>query len=305
MSYGFRKAQAAREDTRASQEAQARRASHVGLAVRGLCKRFIVAGRELAALEDVTLSAAEGEFVTIIGPSGCGKTTLLRCIGGFERPTSGSVLVGGRVAAGPGTDRMIVFQSFDQLFPWLTALENVARALRFTHTVPGAAESRRAARVYLELVGLCGYEDFFPHQLSGGMKQRVAIARALSVRPRVLLMDEPFGSLDALTRTTLQGELTRIWQETRVTILFVTHNIEEAIILGDQIVVLTARPGRVAAILRNPLPRPRSPEEALVSDVWETIHDLLGFQRGLRVGIVPALPRVVFEEAEVPQLATR
>jgi NitT/TauT family transport system ATP-binding protein len=200
---------------------------------------------------------------------------------------------------------MIVFQSFDQLFPWLTALENVASALRFTRAVSDVAESRRAARIYLELVGLSGCEDFFPHQLSGGMKQRVAIARALSVRPRVLLMDEPFGSLDALTRATLQVELTRIWQETKVTILFVTHNIEEAIILGDQIVVLTARPGRVAAILRNPLPRPRSPEEALFGKTWDTIHGLLGSQRGITVGVEPALPRLILGEADAPRLAVR
>ncbi|MGE5572642.1 MAG: ABC transporter ATP-binding protein [Bacillota bacterium] len=275
------------------------------LVVRGLGKRFIAAGREIVALQDIDLSAATGEFVTIIGPSGCGKTTLLRCIGGFERPTSGTVLVDGRAAAGPGTDRMIVFQSFDQLFPWLTAVENVARAMRITRTVPGVAESRLMARAYLELVGLAGYDDLYPHQLSGGMKQRVAIARALSVRPRVLLMDEPFGSLDALTRTTLQDELTRIWQETRVTILFVTHNIEEAIVQGDQIVVLTARPGRIAATLRNPLPRPRSLEAPLFYDLWETIHDLLGFGRGARVGVAPPRRRAVFEEAELPQLATR
>ncbi|MBC7083666.1 MAG: ABC transporter ATP-binding protein [Firmicutes bacterium] len=304
MSHVLRESQVS-QASRVPQAVQVREASEAGIVVRGLGKRFIAAGREIVALENIDLSAATGEFVTIIGPSGCGKTTLLRCIGGFERPTSGTVLVDGRVAGGPGTDRMIVFQSFDQLFPWLTALENVARALRITRTVPGVAESRRAACAYLELVGLSGYEDFFPHQLSGGMKQRVAIARALSVRPRILLMDEPFGSLDAFTRTTLQDELTRIWQETSVTILFVTHNIEEAIILGDQIVVLTARPGRVAATLRNPLPRPRSPEAALFCDLWQAIHNLLGFRRGARVGVALPHRRVVFEEVDVPQLATR
>ena len=278
--------------------------AEAGLVVRGLGKRFIAAGREIVALEDIDLSAATGEFVTIIGPSGCGKTTLLRCIGGFERTTSGTVLVDGRAAAGPGTDRMIVFQSFDQLFPWLTAVENVARAMRITRTVPGVAESRRVARAYLELVGLAGYDDLYPHQLSGGMKQRVAIARALSVRPRVLLMDEPFGSLDALTRTTLQDELTRIWQETRVTILFVTHNIEEAITQGDRIVVLTEQPGRIASVIGNPLSRPRSPEAPLFCELWDLLHSLLGFRRGGRISGAPPRRRVILEEAEAPQLAT-
>ncbi len=278
--------------------------AEVALVLRGLGKRFPAHGSEIVALEGIDLSVAAGEFVTIIGPSGCGKSTLLRCVGGFERPTAGSVLLDGRAVTTPGTDRMIVFQSFDQLFPWLSALENVARALRITRTVPGKAESRRVARTYLELVGLAGYEALFPHQLSGGMRQRVAIARALSVRPRVLLMDEPFGSLDALTRTTLQDELALIWQETRVTILFVTHNIEEAITQGDRIVVLTEQPGRIASVIGNPLSRPRSPEAPLFCELWDLLHSLLGFRRGGRISGAPPRRRVILEEAEAPQLAT-
>ncbi len=303
MSHVLRESQVS-QASRVSQAVQVREASEAGLVVRGLGKRFTAAGREIAALEDISLSAATGEFVTIIGPSGCGKTTLLcrspQVRAAFQRVSP----VHGRAAAGPGTDRMIVFQSFDQLFPWLSALENVARALRITRTVPGKAESRRVARTYLELVGLAGYEALFPHQLSGGMRQRVAIARALSVRPRVLLMDEPFGSLDALTRTTLQDELALIWQETRVTILFVTHNIEEAITQGDRIVVLTEQPGRIASVIGNPLSRPRSPEAPLFCELWDLLHSLLGFRRGGRISGAPPRRRVILEEAEAPQLAT-
>ncbi len=272
------------------------------LLTRVLTKRFFVRGREIPALEGVSLSVAAGEFVTILGPSGCGKSTLLRCIAGFERPTSGSIVVGGRGVTGPGADRMMVFQCFDQLFPWFTALQNVMHAVRVTRAATDAATCRRVALAYLDLVGLAGYEDLYPHQLSGGMKQRVAIARALSVRPRVLLMDEPFGSLDALTRSTLQEELARIWQDTGVTILFVTHNIEEAIIQGDEIVVLTAQPGRVTAVISNPLPRPRSPDSPGFGEIWETLHSLLGFRRD--VASSPRLRRrTVFEESEAASLA--
>lgn len=242
------------------------------LTASGLSKVYRHQGTEVPALHDVTFGVAPGEFLTLIGPSGCGKSTLLRCLAGFERPSTGLVKVGGREVQGPGPDRMMVFQGFEQLFPWLTVQDNVSLALRLTGNVPGRRESRQVARDYLNLVGLTAYGDYYPHQLSGGMKQRVAIARALSVRPQVLLMDEPFGSLDALTRNGLQQELLRIWQETGVTVIFVTHNIEEAVLLADRIAVLTPGPGRLRGILQNPLPRPRSPEQPAFGEVWEQVH---------------------------------
>lgn len=276
---------------------------HCELMISGLTKAFAVRGRQIVALQDIDLEVATGQFVTVIGPSGCGKSTLLRCIAGFERPTNGSVLVGGNAVVRPGTDRMMVFQGFDQLFPWLSALDNVALALRVTRCVSGVAPSRAVARRYLDLVGLAGYGDLYPHHLSGGMKQRVAIARALSVQPRILLMDEPFGSLDALTRKVLQEELASIWRDTGVTVLFVTHNIEEAIIQGDCIVAMSSQPGQVKSVIRNPLPRPRSPESPHFAEVWEMLHHLLGAYRDPAVGTMRARRRTTFDETEAPRLA--
>ncbi|MGE5507767.1 MAG: ABC transporter ATP-binding protein [Chitinophagales bacterium] len=249
------------------------------MAATGLSKVYTGGGRAVPALEDLNFTVEEGEFLTLIGPSGCGKSTLLRCLAGFDRPTSGQAVLDGRTISGPGADRMMVFQGFDQLFPWLTVRENLAQALRLTRVCPGKAASRALAGTYLDLVGLEAYGDFYPHHLSGGMKQRVAIARALCVRPRVLLMDEPFGSLDALTRATLQQELLRIWEETKVTVVFVTHNIEEAVLTADRIAVLTPGPGRLKRLLVNSLPRPRSPEMPGFADLWEQLHGLLGLPR--------------------------
>ncbi|NLM37474.1 MAG: ABC transporter ATP-binding protein [Firmicutes bacterium] len=248
------------------------------LVIKKLDKNFYAGGKCINALAQVDFTVGRGEFVNLIGPSGCGKSTLLRCIAGFEKPTSGRVSLDGREITGPGVERMMVFQSFEQLFPWFTVLENIMFALKVTGMGASRAERREIARTYVAMVGLTGFDDFYPHQLSGGMKQRVAIARALSVRPRILLMDEPFGSLDALTRLTLQEELIRIWEETGVTILFVTHNIEEAIMLGDRIVVFETNPGRIKEILPNPLARPRSPEAKEFNLIWEQIHALLGFK---------------------------
>jgi sulfonate transport system ATP-binding protein len=197
------------------------------------------------AVEDVSFDVDEGQRLIVIGPSGCGKSTLLKAVAGFIEPIGGTIRVSGRVSPAPAADRAIVFQEFDQLFPWRTVLSNVAYPLR----VNGA--SRRAAaekaRAYLELTRLGHAADRHPHQLSGGMKQRVAIARALALEPNLLLMDEPFGSLDAITRQRLQTELNRIVEQTRVTVLFVTHSIEEALVLGDRIVVLGDAPSRVIA----------------------------------------------------------
>ncbi|HEY8391370.1 MAG TPA: ABC transporter ATP-binding protein [Capillibacterium sp.] len=248
------------------------------LVVEALTKTFYAGDRPINALKQIDLTVKNGEFINIIGPSGCGKSTFLRCIAGFEKPTAGRVLLNGQEINGPGVERMMVFQSFDQLFPWYTVQENIMFALKVTGRAASRAERKEITGAYLKMVGLTAFTDFYPHQLSGGMKQRVAIARALSVRPRILLMDEPFGSLDAMTRLTLQEELIRIWEETKVTILFVTHNIEEAIMLGDRIVVMDASPGQVKAVIVNQLTRPRSPEAKEFNLIWEEIHTLLGFK---------------------------
>jgi NitT/TauT family transport system ATP-binding protein len=273
------------------------------LTISRLTKRFVIQGRHLIALEDIDLSVTEGEFITIIGPSGCGKSTLLRCVAGFEPPTTGFVQVEGQEVNRPGIDRMMVFQGLDQLFPWLTALENVAFALRVTGTTRGMTKSRALARDYMNLVGLTGYEDFYSHQLSGGMKQRVAIARALSVRPKILLMDEPFGSLDAFTRKALQEELASIWHKTKVTVLFVTHNIEEAIVQGDRIVAMSPQPGRILSVIDNPISRPRSPDSPTFVEIWDALHRLLGIHKSPSQELLRSPQRTApFEEIETPHL---
>jgi NitT/TauT family transport system ATP-binding protein len=195
------------------------------------------------AVADVSFEVHVGERIIVIGPSGCGKSTLLKAVAGFVEPVAGAIRVAGRTSLTPGPDRAVVFQEFDQLFPWRTVLGNVAYPLRVNGR--SRREAAKAAREYLELTRLGHAGDRYPHQLSGGMKQRVAIARALALEPSLLLMDEPFGSLDAITRQRLQTELMRIVEQTRVTLLFVTHSIEEALVLGDRIVVLSEGPSRV------------------------------------------------------------
>ncbi|NLY50320.1 MAG: ABC transporter ATP-binding protein [Firmicutes bacterium] len=241
---------------------------------RQVTKVFTAGRRTITALDGVSFTVKQGEFWTIIGPSGSGKTTLLRCLAGFETPTSGEILMAGQKVTGPGRDRMMVFQDLAQLFPWRTVLGNVTFALSLAHPEETLRRRQELARYNLELVGLEDYANLYPHQLSGGMKQRVAIARALGVRPQVLLMDEPFGSLDAITRTTLQSELLRIWAETKVTVVFVTHNIEEALVASDHIVVL-ARGGKVHALVTNTLPRPRQLDDPRFSRLWQHLHRLL------------------------------
>ncbi|MHC1579777.1 MAG: ABC transporter ATP-binding protein [Candidatus Alkanophagales archaeon] len=229
--------------------------------VENLRKVFRVrGGGNVVALDGVSFSVREGEFVCIVGPSGCGKTTLLRIIAGLERPTGGVVTLDGKPISGPGRDRCMVFQEY-ALFPWRTVLKNVTFGLE-NLGIP-KEERLRIARRYIELVGLQGFEDRYPHELSGGMKQRVGIARALAIEPEVLLMDEPFGSLDAQTRNMLQKELLEIWEKTQKTILFVTHSVDEAVFLADKIVVLSARPAVVKEVLEVDLSRMRdrtSPE---------------------------------------------
>ncbi|MET3910012.1 NitT/TauT family transport system ATP-binding protein [Bradyrhizobium sp. S3.3.6] len=206
-------------------------------------------GQRFTALEDITLDVRSGEFLALVGPSGCGKSTLLDLLGGLTLPTSGRILLDGRPIAGPGRDRGIVFQQY-ALFPWRTAAENV----EFGLDIAGLKAKQRIdiARHFLDLVGLSGFADRYPHQLSGGMKQRVAIARSLAYDPEVLLMDEPFAALDAQTRETVQGELLRIWRATGKTIVFITHGIDEAIVLGQRVAVMTSRPGRIKQIIDIP-----------------------------------------------------
>ncbi len=206
------------------------------------------------ALEPTNLSVAENDFITILGPSGCGKSTLLRIVAGLDRPTTGRVFLDGREVGGPGADRGRVFQSYT-LFPWLTVADNIAYGLR-ERRVP-VAERRAVVAEYIEKVGLRGFENHYPKQLSGGMQQRTAIARALANDPAVLLLDEPFGALDNQTRALMQELLLGIWERERKTVLFVTHDIEEAIFLASRVVVMSARPGRIKADVAVDLPHPR------------------------------------------------
>ena len=215
---------------------------------------------EFTALQGAELRVEEGEFICLIGPSGCGKSTLLRILAGFEQATTGYVFVGGREVAGPGPDRGMVFQDYG-LFPWLTVRQNIG----FGPAARGVPKAKVAETVdhFVNMVGLSAFADRYPHQLSGGMKQRVAIARVLANDARVVLMDEPFGALDAMTRENLQLELLDLWARTKLTVIFVTHAIEEAILLSDRVVAMAAGPGRIVAETTIDLPRPRdvaSPE---------------------------------------------
>lgn len=276
-----------------------------GLVVENLSKTFYAGERTIKALEEISLTVGPGEFFNIIGPSGCGKSTLLRCIAGFEKPTEGRIRLNGDRIKEPEVNHMMVFQDFDQLFPWYTVRKNVIFALEVAAKLKNSKEKQESAEHYLDLVGLRGFEDFYPHQLSGGMKQRVAIARALSVRPGILLMDEPFGSLNAITRSTLQEELIRIWQETKVTIIFVTHNIEEAIMLGDRILLLQANPGRVNQVIQNPLARPRSQDSPNFGQIWDRIHSLLSFDRRDKIKEEKSRSKLFEKEALLEPLALK
>jgi NitT/TauT family transport system ATP-binding protein len=230
------------------------------------------AGERLLALDHINLQVKAGEFLCIVGPSGCGKSTLLHLIAGLHRQTSGEVLVDGKRVQGPGTDRILIFQELG-LFPWLTVGENVEFGMKMKRI--GKAEREEKTRYYLRLVHLSQFKDSYSHQLSGGMRQRVALARALATEPDVLLMDEPFAALDAQTRDLLHEELERIWAETGRTIIFVTHNVREAIRLGDRVVLLTFRPGRVKREFPVDLPRPRVLEDVHVAHAAREILDEL------------------------------
>jgi NitT/TauT family transport system ATP-binding protein len=230
--------------------------------IEALSKTFETARQRHLAITDITLSVADGEFVSVLGPSGCGKSTLLYIVGGFVTPSTGSVHVKGKPVTGPGPDRGPVFQEF-ALFPWKTVLGNVMYGL-VQQNVP-RTEAKARAHALIDMVHLRGYENFYPKELSGGMKQRVAIARTLAYRPSILLMDEPFGSLDAHTRTRMQNDLLEIWERDRKTVLFVTHSVEEAVFLSDRVVVMTRSPGGLKAIVDIELQRPRRRAELLVT----------------------------------------
>jgi len=235
-------------------------------------KQFQSGDRTVRALRDVSFGVGDGEFVCIVGPSGCGKTTLFRIIAGLEAPSNGTIWLDGAPVEGPGMDRGMVFQEYG-LFPWRTVLENVTFGLEQRDMAK--PERRERATEMIELVGLDGFADAYPNELSGGMKQRVGIARALAVDPEILLMDEPFGSVDAQTRDMLHDELLRIWTETGKTVLFVTHDVDEAVTLADRVVVLTGSPGHVHEIVDVDLERPRHRTDEVFAEHEAHIRSLI------------------------------
>lgn len=261
------------DDTLVSIRAGGRGGQHLSLthsaavlAVEGVSKTFQLSGQPYPVFSDFSLAVNKGEFVSIVGASGCGKSTLLRLIAGLDAEYSGRIVWLGEQVAGTGLDRGLVFQEH-RLFPWLTVQQNVALALAASGLSPQEVEARVAHQI--ELVGLSGFAQAYPHQISGGMSQRVAIARALVLKPKLLLLDEPFGALDALTRLKMQQELQRLWETEGTTSILVTHDVEEAVFLGDRVVVMEANPGRIRRVVEVDLPRPRlrtSPEFQAIKD---------------------------------------
>jgi NitT/TauT family transport system ATP-binding protein len=269
------------------------RKRQVILEVRNLTKRFGSRSGEVEALRDIDFRIHLREFVCVIGPSGCGKSTLIRILAGLERHTAGEVLIDGKPVSGPGQDRGMVFQGYS-LFPWLTVKGNVMFGPKMIGRGNDPAESD--ALMWLDLVGLSKFADSYPYQLSGGMRQRVAIARALVNRPRILLMDEPFGALDAQTRSKMQAHLLDIWKNIDITILFITHDLDEAIYLADRILVLKAHPGEVQELIEVPVPRPRSPAQF-------TTPEFIATKARLEALIhPPVLPESEDEQAVKPHL---
>jgi NitT/TauT family transport system ATP-binding protein len=229
------------------------------LDVRNLTKTFEGGSGPVVALDRISFQAHRREFLCVIGPSGCGKSTLARIIAGLDAPTAGQMLLDGKAIDGPGPDRGMVFQSYT-LFPWLTVRRNIMFGPEVSRGLSDSS-AEAEAREWIDLVGLSRFADSYPHQLSGGMKQRVAIARALANRPRILLMDEPFGALDAQTRAQMQSYLLQIWKQVDITIVFITHDLDEAVYLADRVLVLDAHPGRVREMMEVPVPRPRTREQ--------------------------------------------
>jgi NitT/TauT family transport system ATP-binding protein len=237
------------------------------LTVSHLHKHFRSGETTMTALQDINFRTHRREFLCVVGPSGCGKSTLVRILAGLEEHSEGEVLLLGRPVTGPGSDRGMVFQGYT-LFPWLTVKKNVMFGLEVNGH--GKSESEREAMQWLELIGLEKFADAYPHQLSGGMKQRVAIVRALANQPRILLMDEPFGALDAQTRARMQAHLLEIWRKIDITIVFITHDLDEAILLADRILVLSAHPGQVQELIEVPVPRPRSILQCVTAEFLAT-----------------------------------
>jgi NitT/TauT family transport system ATP-binding protein len=242
------------------------------LTVTELFKTYRTNEAEVHALENISLDIRDGEFISLLGPSGCGKSTLLKIAAGLIGASSGKIEIEGSVVKGPGPERAVVFQDY-ALFPWMTVEDNVEFGLE-ARGVPAAARRQKSAEL-LKVVGLQDFARKYPHHLSGGMKQRVSIARALAVDPKFLLMDEPFGALDAQTRSVMQEELLRIWKLYRKTVIFVTHAIEEAIYLSDRVVIMTARPGRIKAVIDVPDERPRDMTSPAMSEMYRKVRGIL------------------------------
>ena len=236
------------------------------ISVQGIRKTYPLKGEEFVALERVDLDIADNEFVTVVGPSGCGKSTLMNILAGLETPTSGVALVDGKEVSSPGPERGVIFQQY-ALFPWLTVRKNVEFGLKVAGL--GRAERRARAEHFIDLVGLTQFADALPKMLSGGMKQRCAIARAYAVNPSILLMDEPFGALDALTRVKLQEQLLDTWSREKRTVVFITHDVDEAVFLANRVVVMAARPGRIYDVIDVALPYPRTEEVRLSPEFGE------------------------------------
>ncbi len=263
------------------------------LEVRGLFVEFGNGGASQIAVDGVSLEIASGEFVSVIGPSGCGKSTVLNAVAGFVAPTRGEICIDDKPIVGPGADRGVVFQQYS-LFPWQTVLQNVAFGLKLQGATRAQQDER--ARHLLKLAGLSAFADHFPHQLSGGMQQRVGILRALAANPRILLMDEPFSALDSQTRTIMQQVLTELWQSLGISVLFITHDIDEAIFLSDRIYVMSARPGRIKKVVEVPLPRPRRAQMTVSPE-------FLAVRASLRELIREESARAFEEETTVPATA--
>jgi len=242
------------------------------LTVRGVTLRYVTPTALVTATHRVSFDVNQGDRYVVLGPSGCGKSTMLKAVGGFMRPAEGEICIKGRRVVGPGADRMMIFQEFDQLLPWKTVLQNVVFPLEATGRLRGRAAQVRA-RAYIDKVNLTKFADSYPHTLSGGMKQRVAIARGMAMEPDILLMDEPFAALDALSRRKMQDELLQLWEETRFTVLFVTHSIAEAIRIGSQILLLSPHPGRVKAEIEDV--QAAGLTDGGAARLERTIHDLL------------------------------
>jgi len=259
-------------------EAQDRPIEQPKLSVEQLCVSYEIGatGEWTEAVRNVSLDIRSGEFVTIVGLSGCGKSTFLSAVAGLVRPTSGAIRLNGVPVTGPGPERAVVFQK-SSLLPWRTVLKNITYGLELNGV--GKAESLRRARQVVDLVRLKGFEHYYPSALSGGMQQRVNLARALVCEPELLLLDEPFAALDAITREVMQNELLSLWEQTKKTVLMVTHQIDESVLLSDRVVVFSARPAQVLEEIRIPLPRPRTPEtkhnarfDELMNRIWNLIH---------------------------------